>query len=336
MLTLRRLAYSVLFPVTGTLELSPELERFLARGGRSLLFGESAEEYASCTISPARIADETAEKWRMVTAKARELAGPLLIALDADVSAVHRLHGLTAPLPSASAAAEMDEEAFQRAICAMAKDARSLGVTLLLSPTADVVTGENPWLSGRTLGDETATVSRLVASYVRGAKQAGIGTTLKHFPGNPEVSGQPATQEARVPLTMAQLKPYLAPFKAGVDAGADAVFMSPSIYDALDPPEAGSISRDLIGLLRDEMGFTGLVITCDLDHKATMRDKTLDQTVVQALKAGADLLLLSPSAVPSLDRLAAAIEEAVQAGDLSEERLRAASAAIEWTIHAVA
>lgn len=197
------------------------------------------------------------------------------------------------------------------------------------SGLADVVAGRNPWLTGRTLADDIDGASRLVSAYVRGLKRAGIASTLKHFPGNPVITGSPATEEARVPLTMAALRPYLAPFKAGIEAGADAVFLSPALFDALSPPKSGSTSPELVGLLRKELAFTGLVITCDLDHRSTMKDKDLGEVVVETLEAGADLLVLSPAATPHLEVLARAIERAVREGRLSLERLKAASAAVD-------
>lgn len=324
-----RLAYSTLFPVTTELRLSPDLVEFLENGGRAILFGETAAEYATGIMHPDRLRDETAETWQAVTDEVRRIAGPALLALDADISAVHRLHRLTATLPTLSDSRAMTEEVFTDKIRAMAQDARRLGVNLLLSPTADVVAKDNPWLAGRTLGEDIAEVSRLVAAYVRGVKQAGIGSTLKHFPGNPVITGLPATQDARVPMTMEALRPYLAPFKAGIEAGADAVFLSPAIFDAVTPPQSGSISPDLIRLLRENLAFSGLVITCDLDHRSTMGDRSLDQTVVDALIAGADLLLVSPAATPHLGSLAQAIVEAVKDGRLPLQRLQSASAAID-------
>lgn len=324
-----RLAYGTLFPVTTELRLSSELVEFLESGGRAILFGEDGTEYATGIMHPDRIRDETAETWRAVTDQVRRIAGPALLALDADISAVHRLHRLTTALPTLSESKIMADDEFADVIRAVARDARQLGINLLLSPTADVVAKDNPWLAGRTLGDDIAEASRLVTGYVRGVKQAGIGSTLKHFPGNPVITGLPATQEARVPITMEALRPYLAPFRAGIEAGADAVFLSPAIFDAVTPPRPGSISPDLIQLLRDELAFSGLVITCDLDHRSTLGNQSLEQIVVEALIAGADLLLVSPAAVPHLGSLARAIDKAVDDGRLPLERLQAASAAID-------
>lgn len=323
------LAYSTLFPVTTQVQLSLELVEFLENGGRAILFGEDGNEYATGVMNPERIRRETPDAWSAVTGQIRRIAGPVLLALDADISAVHRLHRLTAPLPTLGESKPMTDQVFTDRVKAMAHDARELGINLLLSPTADIVATDNPWLAGRTLGDDVAEVSRLVAAYVRGVQRAGIASTLKHFPGNPVITGLPASQEAHVPMTMQELRPYLAPFKAGIEAGADAVLLSPAIFEAFTPPQPGSTSPDLIRLLRADLGFKGLVITCDLDHRSTLGNKSLEQVVIDALIAGADLLLVSPAAIPCLGALARAIETAVDEGRLPLERLQAASAAID-------
>lgn len=331
MSTLLRAAHSVLFPVSNSIDLSDDVLRCLDQGGRSVLLGETAEEYRSGTMSPERAAYETPARWQATIQRATDRAGALLVALDEDVSAVHRLHGLTAALPTLEAAQAMADAAFEQAVYQVAASAKALGVTLLLSPTADVVVGANPWLAGRTLGHDIAGVSRLVQAYVRAATAAGIGSTLKHFPGHPTLSGLPAVEAAHVRGDMQSLRHYLAPFRAGIAAGANAVMMSPAIFDALQPPTAGPLSRQLMELLRGELQFKGLVMTCDLDHKSTLGSCSVGDTAVASLAAGADLLLLSPVAVPSIPAIARAIAEAVASGALPEERLLAASAAVHAT-----
>lgn len=330
--SLHRLAYSTLLPVVIDLDIHEDIFRFLENGGRSILFGETADEYATGVISPKRIQVETAERWRETLRELRRIAGPMLIALDTDISAVHRLHSLTPPLPTLDEAYAMTLDEFENRIYEMAAAAKSLGVNLLFSPTADVVSGKNAWLNGKTLGPDISAVSRLVDAYVRGISRAGIGSTVKHFPGHPIVSGVPAIEDAYVPLTMTELTPYLAPFKAGIDAGAAAVMMGPAVFKAVNPPTAGSISADLIGLLRKHLNFNGLVVTCDLDHRATMQDRGVAETAVRALVAGADLLLLSPKSVPHLPAIAAEIASAVDKGRLPLIRLEGAAAAVNHTI----
>ncbi len=324
---LHRTAYGVLFPVLTDITPSEAILRFLDGGGKALLFGEHADEYATGEMRPSRIALETADAWRSMLEGLRERSGVLLAAVDADISAVNRLHVLTPPLPTLSEAQGMEPDELEAIVAAYGRAARELGVNMVLSPTADVVTGPNEWLRGRTLGGDVATVERLVRAYVRGAGSSGMQTALKHFPGHPSVTGQPSSTEARVSGSLDDLRPTMAPFAAGILAGAEAVMMGPAIFEGVDPPVAASISPTLIRLLRSEFAFRGLVITCDLDHRATQRDASIEDTAVAALRAGADLLLLSPASIPAIPAIAGAIASAVDAGQLDAARLEAAAAA---------
>lgn len=323
-------AYGVLFPVMLDLTLSETILRFLDCGGRSLLFGESADEYKSGVMSPARRAAESTEAWRRATSAARSRADGLIAALDTDISAVHRLQGLVPDLPTLRDAQTMLIDDLERHIGFVALAAADLGVNMFLSPTADVTEPGNVWLDGRTLGHNVSEVARLVSAYVRGCQRGGVASALKHFPGNPRLTAHPATDaSATVPLEIGELRQYLSPFVAGISAGAEAVMMSPSLYQAANPPAAGSISKDLVQLLRGSLGFRGLVMTCDLDHPATMGDRGLPETAVLALEAGADLLLISPRGVEHIPAVVDAICGAVRGGRLDADRLRAAATALD-------
>ncbi|MDB6142219.1 MAG: glycoside hydrolase family 3 domain protein [Pseudomonas sp.] len=324
-------AHSVLFPVLEQLELNEDLRKFLGNGGRSLLFGETGEEYRSGQMSASRLADETLEQWQSVTDEAKGLAGPMLLAADADISAVHRLQGVTPALPGVEVARVMNAVELEAACFQVAAAVRATGINLVLSPTADVLSGTNVWLQGRTLSNDTGRAAAMVAAYVRGVRRANVSSTLKHFPGHPRLTRQPATEEAQVSESLDQLRVYWPAFQAGVDAGAEAVMMGPAIFSALQPPTSASLSPDLIGLLRHELGFKGVVMTIDLDHRSVMRNASLGEVAVAALNAGADLLLLSAKAVPQIPNIVADIMTAVARGTLSSQRLDAASAAV-WQL----
>jgi beta-N-acetylhexosaminidase len=321
-------AFSVLFPVIDPLAMTDDVRRFLDSGGRSLLFGETAEEYKSGRMSAQRLRVETLEKWQSFVAESQSLAGPLILAADADISAVHRLHGVAPDLPQPEAAREMSARELEEICFHMALGVGEAGVNLLLSPTADVVTGPNVWLAGRTLADEVDKAAEMVGAYVRGVRRAGLASTLKHFPGHPELSRQPAVEEAFLTQTMEQLRGGWQVFESGIAAGADAVMMGPGIVQALDTPVAASLSAELINVLRGELGFNGLVMTIDLDHRSVQRNAPLEEVAITALNAGADLLLLSPRALPRAAEIARAIVLAVATGRLPAQRLEAAARAV--------
>jgi beta-N-acetylhexosaminidase len=218
---------------------------------------------------------------------------------------------------------ELEEACFQ-----VATAVRNAGVNLLLSPTADVVGGTNVWLQGRTLSDDVDRAAAMVGAYVRGVRRAGLASTLKHFPGHPVLLQLPATEVAVVNESLDQLRVYWPAFQAGVNAGADAVMMGPAIFSACELPVAASVSPELIGLLRQELGFKGLVMTIDLDHRSTIGDLSLGEVAVAALNAGADLLLVSAKAMPEIPQIVRAITTAITQGRLSQERLEAAAMAV--------
>ncbi|WP_223449330.1 glycoside hydrolase family 3 N-terminal domain-containing protein [Pseudomonas sp. BF-R-19] len=321
-------AFSVLFPVLLDLDMNDDVRRFLDSGGRSLLFGETAQEYVSGKMSASRLESETLEKWQQLTGTARKLAGPMLLAADADISAVHRLQGITPALPAPGLARAMDVVELEDACFRVATAVRNAGVNVLLSPTADVVGGTNVWLQGRTLCNDIDRAAAMVGAYVRGVRRAGMASTLKHFPGHPVLLRQPATEVAVVCESMDQLRAYWPAFQAGVDAGADAVMMGPAIFAACEPPVAASVSPELIGLLRQELGFKGLVMTIDLDHRSTIGNSSLGEVAVAALNAGADLLLISAKAMPEIPQIVRAITVAVAQGVLPQRRLDAAAIAV--------
>lgn len=330
-----RKAYGVLFPVVLDLEMRDDVRRFLGNGGRSLLFGETAQEYVSGVMSAARLQSETLDKWQRYTGTATELAGPLLLAADADISAVHRLQGVAPALPAPADARAMALAELEEACFTVASAVRDAGVNLLLSPTADVVAGPNVWLAGRTLSDDVQQAAAMVGAYVRGVRRAGVACTLKHFPGHPELSRQPAVEDAVVSVSMAQLRACWPAFQAGIDAGADAVMMGPARFAACTPAVSASISPQLIGALRQELGFRGLVMTIDLDHRSVIGERSLGEVAVEALIAGADLLLVSARAMPQIPQITRAIVAAVAQGRLSQARLDAAVHAVNRLATAV-
>jgi beta-N-acetylhexosaminidase len=325
---LSRKAHAVLFPVLLTLDTDDHISRFLDNGGRGLLFGETEDEYVTGRMSEQRIQRETLDAWNEAVEAVTARAGNLILAADADISAVHRLQGISPKLPSRDAAAQMSDVELEQICFKMACSVFDAGINLVLSPTADVLTGSNQWLEGRTLADDPHTVARIVRAYVRGTRRAGLKTTLKHFPGHPVLHGHPARDEATVPLSLAELRAQWGGFRAGIEEGVSAVMMGPARFNAVVPPTAGSLSRELIALLRRELEFGGLVMTCDMDHKATIGAKSIGDVAIEALIAGADLLLLSPNAVPHIGEIAATIVGAVESDRLEPSRLNSAVSAV--------
>jgi beta-N-acetylhexosaminidase len=302
---LSRDIHALFLPIVPKLEISDFVTRFLGDGGISLLFGETREEYVSHVIDPARVAVESEAAWHKTIGRAREMAGPVLVAVDAEIGGIQRLHKLVPELPGLDHAQRAAVADIAAACKRVAKAASALGANVFLSPVADVLVGKNPWLEGRTLGSDLGVVSKIVEAFVIGVQEGGVVT-----------------------WSLDRLRTMFGPFQAGINAGAEIVMMGPAIFSALNPPVAASLSGDLIGILRGELGFKGVVLTDDLDWKATIRDRSMEETAIAAVTAGADWMLVSANGVGKITDMSIAIAGAVARGDISGDQIAKSAAKV--------
>lgn len=206
------------------------------------------------------------------------------------------------------------------------------GVTLNLAPVADVVpagtAGQNPPIgaSSRQYGAEPAEVATAITTVVTAMREAGLGTTVKHFPGLGRVRVNTDTSTGAADGQTTADDPALLPFQAGIDAGTDAVMVSSASYPQLDPDELATFSAPIIGgLLRDRLGFTGIVISDDLGNAVAVSDRPAGQRAVDFLAAGGDLALtvnVAEAGPMSAAIVARAQNDQVFAGRLDEAALR--------------
>ncbi|WP_397452570.1 glycoside hydrolase family 3 N-terminal domain-containing protein [Pseudomonas sp. NA-150] len=321
---LQRAAYSVLLPAFSGLELDENVRRYLSRGGVSVLLGESREEYIARSMSVERRRRETREHFAQIAKEAVEYANsPVLIAVDQELGGIQRLHELVPKMPPVEllkdlSAADIEERCFE-----MASAARIMGINLILAPIVDVVTGANPWLHNRNLGSNPAEVARISCAFIRGVQRAGVIATAKHFPGHFITEADPAVAEAFVPGPYELLEDGLDVFRQVIASGVKAIMPGPAVFPAIDPDKSASTSAKVIGLLRDNLAFDGLIISDDLDAVSIIRGNTITETAVTSLAAGAHLLLVSSEA--GLDAIAEAIVAAVREGTLDKQTLLSAS-----------
>jgi len=323
--TLRN-AYAVLLPAVAGLDIERNFGEFLGNGGRAILLGETREEYVARRMSGERRTRETPEAFRKELAGARAKYGPHIVAVDEELGGIQRLDHLIPPLPTATGAASMSDAQIETACFSCARAARELGVTLFLAPILDVVTGSNPWLAGRTLGRDIETVARIGAAYVRGVQRGGVVAVGKHFPGYSDLDGDPALVDVSLRVPADQVWERAEPFSRAIAAGVQAIMTGPAPVAAVDEHYAASTSATMIRRLKEQFGFSGLVITDDIDAPATMRGGSIEQAAVAALTAGADLLLLAHG--PHLPELCESIVRAVETGRLSRARLAEAASKV--------
>jgi beta-N-acetylhexosaminidase len=229
---------------------------------------------------------------------------PLLIAADQEGGSVQQLKGAGfSGLVSALQQGRMttaQRVAYGRLIGTQLKSA---GINLNLAPVADTVpkalVGSNAPIGkyAREYGNDPATVATSVTDVVHGLHGAGIGATVKHFPGLGRVTGNTdVTASGTTDQRTTSTDSYLKPFSAGMRAGAGAVMMSSARYDRIDPVHRAPFSRKIItGLLRGTLGWHGVVITDDMNAVA-VQGVSPAQRAVRFVAAGGDIVLTARAA----------------------------------------
>ncbi len=195
----------------------------------------------------------------------------------------------------------------------------SYGFNLDFAPVADVWTNpENRVIGARAYSDDPQEAAKLTAAAVRGFHDAGAVCTLKHFPGHGDTVADSHTGQARVELSREEIeRTQLPPFQAGIDAGADLVMVGHLTVPALDDGIA-TLSYDIVtNLLREELGFDGVVITDALNMSAASGLCSPGELAVRAVKAGVDILLMPTDLQTSVD----ALRSAVETGEIGRERI---------------
>jgi beta-N-acetylhexosaminidase len=224
---------------------------------------------------------------------------PLLIALDQEGGAVQTLKGPEFPrIPSALRLGAGPSATLRTEVRAAARRLAEVGVNINLAPVADTVPaslGENNPPIGafhRQYGSDPARVSAAIRTVVATSQDAGVLTTLKHFPGLGRTRFNTDTTAKAVDATTTADDPYLGPFAAGIDQGSAAVMVSSASYPRLDPRNIAAFSEPIItGLLRDDMGFAGVVMSDDLGAAQAVQTVPVGDRAVRFVRAGGDLAL---------------------------------------------
>jgi beta-N-acetylhexosaminidase len=249
---------------------------------------------------------------------------PLLIAADFERGVSMRLMGTT-NFPHAMAFGAdgrlEDAETFGRIT---AQESRAIGVHWNFFPDADVNSNPaNPIINTRSFGEDPKQVGDLAVAYMKGAREAGMLTTVKHFPGHGDTATDSHLGVASVNGDRAHLDAIeLPPFRQAIAAGVDSVMVAHVTVPALDsdPNHVASISPAVVSdLLEKQLGFKGLIVTDALDMAGLTHlfANNIGRAAVEAFKAGNDLLIIPPDLGASYD----AMLKALRAGEISQERL---------------
>ena len=248
---------------------------------------------------------------------------PLLMAVDEEGGSVVRVSKYPAyrktPFPSPQ---ELYRKGGMDSVCAAEEEKadllRFLGLNVNLAPVCDMTADKNSFIYSRTLGEDAKTTSRYIADVVKIMEKQKIGSALKHFPGY----GGNADTHTGIATDTRSYESFVSgdflPFRAGIEAGAPCVLVSHNIVTALDSSRPASLSKKAHVVLRENLGFEGVILTDDLSMKGVQGFSKAENIAVSAILAGNDLLCTWDYQ----DQLPAVIQ-AVKKGRISEKQIDA-------------
>ena len=257
----------------------------------------------------------------------RETGHGAFITADQEGGLVTRLPGDAVNVPGAMAiAATGDPENAYRAGLLTGRELRALGVNFDLAPSVDVNSNpENPVIGARSYGDTPQEVSRYANRMIRGLLDGGVLCSAKHFPGHGDTDTDSHLALPCVDKSMEELeRTELLPFREAVRAGVPAVMTTHILFPQLEPEHlpATMSRRIMTGLLREQMGFDGLIVSDCMEMRAIKDHFGTVNGVVAAMAAGVDLVFISHDTLLS-GQAARAAEQAVAEGRLSAAEMQA-------------
>lgn len=191
-----------------------------------------------------------------------------------------------------------------------------LGINVNLAPVCDVPLSSSDYIYSRSFSTDAQSTAEYVRRVVRNMREMGIGATLKHFPGYGGSSDTHTGMARDDRPYSAFVESDLLPFAAGIAAGAESVLVSHNVVACMDSKYPASLSPEVHRILREELGFTGVIMTDALEMDAIGKHMDVGSAAVQALLAGNDLILCT-----DFESAAAAIFAAVDQGVISPERI---------------
>ena len=264
---------------------------------------------------------ESAQQLTDLTNGLKALVGdgiPLFLSTDQEGGMVERMPPEIQKLPNAYDVS--DPAAFGSALGA---EGAAFGLNTDFAPSLDNWSNPNNTVIGRrAFGSDAETVTQRGLACLTAMEESGTIPVVKHFPGHGDTDtdshvGLPVVDKTREEL----LEMELLPFQAAIDAGAPAVMVGHILMTQIDPDKPATLSSEVVtGLLREELGFDGVVVTDDLTMGAITQNYGLGEAAVLAVEAGCDVLLVCHEA-GSVDQVYTALLDAVDTGRITEDRL---------------
>ncbi len=250
---------------------------------------------------------------------------PLFVATDQEGGSVNRLQAVDGYLPSASAMGASGDPAYvrQRGV-EDAQQLYDLGINVNFAPVVDVMNTDGGDLGGRTFGSTPEQVTTMAGAYLSGLQSTGhVVGTLKHFPGLGDVPADPHQTLYTLDRSKADLEKIdWAPYKSLIASGQVQMIMSTHVVlSAIDPTRPASLSEPVLtGILRDQLGYQGVIVTDGIYMGALTAHYTFDQIIVDSVMAGNDIIC-STYSIESTAETVRALENAVQTGEITKSRI---------------
>jgi beta-N-acetylhexosaminidase len=254
---------------------------------------------------------------------------PLFICVDHEHGVVRRLEGGTTVFPGAMLlGATGDPDLSYDTAFATGKELKALGFNWNFAPSVDINNNpENPIIGTRAYSDDPSIVSTFGIAAMKGLQDAGIISSLKHFPGHGDTTFDSHIALPIVPHDMKRLQGVeFQPFQKGINAGADSIMTAHVYFPAIEKKSgwpATLSSAVMTGILREQLGFDGVIVSDNMEMDAISSSIGTARGAVEAIKAGVDMIIVSHQ--PDLQReVISAVSEAVRQGEISETRFKAA------------
>ena len=281
--------------------------------------------FARNVAGPEQVADLVRELQSVARDSGQER--PLLVAVDQEGGRVARLKEPWTVWPAARAVGRMGSEETARKMAeALAEELVACGIRYDFAPCVDVDTNpRNPVIGDRSFGEDPDLVGRLGAAMIRGFQENGVAACAKHFPGHGDTDVDshldlPSIEHSRSRLDDVELRP----FRKAIEAGVATVMTSHLLVREIDDTLPATLSRRIVtGLLREELGYRGVVVTDALEMKALAKHWTPAQISVRAAQAGCDLLALCSGHDAQVEAMEGLIR-ALEAGEVPFKEAEAA------------
>jgi beta-N-acetylhexosaminidase len=306
------------------------------------LAGRLAAGLGSVCLFGSNLTGDDAQARSLIAQLHAASAEGTLVTLDEEGGDVTRLDAVRgSEVAGHSALGAVDDVALTEAVAArLGRRLRDLGVDLDLGPVADVnCEPDNPVIGVRSFGADPQLVARHVAAFVEGLQLSGVAACVKHFPGHGATVEDSHLAAPRLDIDVDTLRAReLVPFAAAVQAGAAAVMTSHVVVTAVAPDRPATTSPAVVALLRDELGYDGVLVADALDMAGVvLMYGSAGPIAVAALAAGVDLLCLGPDRTEGvMERVTGEVVEAIVAaahdGRLDPARLAQAAGRVETLI----